>query len=174
LRRALIYGGQSTNDTVDQMRTNSLAVWNLGCMDLINVVLQYRIAAACRMPIDHLEAPTALNYKIGEQITNHYDFLNPNSPRYHTEITTRGERVITFLTYLNDDYAGGETDFPRLGVRHKGKRGCGLFFYNAHPTAGADARSLHAGRPPTSGEKWLVSQFIRSKAVFNTQAENVA
>ncbi|HUQ52808.1 MAG TPA: 2OG-Fe(II) oxygenase [Gammaproteobacteria bacterium] len=173
LRPALIYSGESSNDIADEMRTNSVAVWNLGCMDLVNVVLQYRIAAACGVPIANLEAPTALHYKVGEQITNHYDFLNPSSPSYRTEIATRGERVITFLTYLNDDYAGGETDFPRIGVRHKGQRGCGLFFRNAHPTAGADARSLHAGRPPTSGEKWLVSQFIRSRAVFNTQAENV-
>jgi prolyl 4-hydroxylase len=171
LRPALIYSGESAHDTHDEMRTNSVAVWNLGCMDLVNVVLQYRIAAACHLPINNLEAPTALRYRVGEQITNHYDYLNPRSPHYHTEIATRGERVITFLTYLNDDYGGGETDFPRIGVRHKGKLGYGLSFCNAHPTA--DDRSLHAGRPPTSGEKWLVSQFVRSKAVFNTQAENV-
>lgn len=173
LRPALIYSGTGAHDSRDEMRTNSVAVWNLGCMDLVNVVLQYRIAAACGVPITNLEAPTALRYEVGEQITNHYDFLNPRSPNYRTEITTRGERVVTFLTYLNDDYAGGETDFPRIGVRHKGKRGSALLFCNAHPTAGADDRSLHAGRPPTSGEKWLVSQFVRSKAVFNTQAENV-
>ena len=174
LRPAMIYSGESTHDTVDEMRTNSVAVWNLGRMDLINVVLQYRIAAACRMPLDNLEAPTALRYKVGEQITNHYDYLNPRSPNYRTEVATRGERVITFLTYLNDDYDGGETDFPLMKVRHKGKRGDGLFFCNALPSAAADDRALHAGLPPTRGEKWLVSQFVRSKPVFNTPAENVA
>lgn len=174
LRPAMIYSGESAHDTRDEMRTNSVAVWNLGCMDLVNVVLQYRIAAACGMPLDNLEAPTALRYRVGEQITNHYDYLNPRSPIYATEIATRGERVITFLTYLNDDYDGGETDFPLLSVRYKGKRGDGLFFCNASPSGGADDRSLHAGLPPIRGEKWLVSQFVRSRAVFNTPAENVA
>jgi prolyl 4-hydroxylase len=174
LRPAMIYSGEGAGDKVDEMRTNSVGVWNLGCMDLINVVLQYRIAAACRMPIDNLEAPTALRYRVGEQITNHYDYLNPRSPSYQTEIATRGERVITFLTYLNDDYDGGETDFPMMKLHYKGKCGDGLFFCNALPSTLADDRSLHAGLPPTRGEKWLVSQFVRSKAVFNTPAENVA
>ncbi len=174
LRPALIYTGDDLDDTLDEMRTNSVAVWNLGCMDLINVVLQYRIAAACRVSIDNLEAPTLLRYKVGEQITNHYDYINPRSPHYQAEIATRGERVITFLTYLNDDYDGGETDFPVMKLRHKGKHGDGLLFCNALPSTKADDRSLHAGLPPTRGEKWLVSQFVRSKAVFNTPAENVA
>jgi hypothetical protein len=174
LRPAMIYSGEGDHDTVDQMRTNSVTVWNLGRMDLINVVLQYRIAAACRVPLDNLEAPTALRYQVGEQITNHYDYINPRSANYRTEIATRGERVITFLTYLNDDYEGGETDFPALKLRHKGKRGDGLLFSNALPSTATDDRSLHAGLPPTRGSKWLVSQFVRSKAVFNTPAENVA
>lgn len=174
LRPALIYSGERVRDTVDEMRTNSISVWNLSCMDLINVVVQYRIAAACGAPIDNLEAPTALHYQVGQQITNHCDYINPRNPNYRTEIATRGERVITFLTYLNDDYDGGETDFPVMKLRHKGKRGDGLFFCNALPSTQTDDRSLHAGLPPTRGEKWLVSQFIRSKAVFNTPAENVA
>jgi prolyl 4-hydroxylase len=172
LRPAMIYSGE--RDTVDQMRTNSVAVWNLGRMDLVNVVLQYRTAAACRMPLDNLESPTTLRYRVGEEITNHYDYLNPRSPNYQTEIATRGERVITFLTYLNDDYDGGETDFPLMGLRHKGTRGDGLFFCNALPSTAADDRSLHAGLPPSRGEKWLVSQFVRSRAVHHTPAENVA
>jgi hypothetical protein len=174
LRPAMIYSGESVGDKVDDMRTNSVAVLNLACMDLINVVLQCKIAAACRMPIDNLEGPTVLRYKVGEQITNHYDYINPRSPHYQTEIATRGERVITFLTYLNDDYDGGETDFPVLKLRHKGNRGDGLLFCNALPSTQTDDRSLHAGLPPTRGEKWLLSQFVRSKAVFNTPAENVA
>jgi hypothetical protein len=29
-----------------------------------------------------------------------------------------------------------------------------------------DRRMLHAGRAPSSGEKWIVSQFIRSRATL--------
>jgi prolyl 4-hydroxylase len=115
-----------------------------------------------------------LHYEVGEQITEHFDFVNPRMPSYDEEIRRRGERIITFLIYLNDDYEGGETDFPLLGVRHKGRRGQGLFFVNALPSGGPDSRTVHAGRPPTRGEKWLLSQFIRSRASLNTRAERVA
>jgi prolyl 4-hydroxylase len=172
LRPAMIYSGEA--ETVDEMRTNSVGVWHLGCMDLINVVQQYRIAAACRAPIANLEAPTALRYHVGEQITNHYDYLNPKRPNHEAEVAAYGERVITFLTYLNDDYEGGETDFPIMKLRHRGKRGDGLFFANALPSTKPDDRSVHAGLPPTRGEKWLTCQFVRSKAIWNTPAENGA
>ncbi len=76
--------------------------------------------------------------------------------------------------YLNGDYDGGATDFPLLHVRHKGSRGDGLFFVNVLPTQEPDARALHAGLPPTRGEKWVLSPFIRTRVVFNSPAENVA
>ena len=143
-------------------------------MDLINAVVQYRIAAACAVPLDHLEAPTTLRYRVGEEITNHYDYINTKAPHHDHEIATRGERVITFLTYLNDDYDGGATDFPVMNVRHQGRRGDGLSFANALPSLAPDDRALHAGLPPTRGEKWVLSQFVRSKPVFHTPAENAA
>jgi hypothetical protein len=70
---------------------------------------------------------------------------------------------MTFLVYLNEEYEGGETDFPKLGIRHKGRRGQGLYFVNAYTDMQPDRRMLHAGRAPRRGEKWLVSQFIRSR-----------
>jgi prolyl 4-hydroxylase len=174
LRPAMIYSGADVRDVKDQMRTNRLAVLDLAFIDLVNVVVQYRIAAACGMPIANFEGPTVLNYQVGEQITEHTDFVNPTMPTYEKEIATRGDRAITFLVYLNGDYDGGATDFPLLHVRHKGSRGDGLFFVNVLPTQKPDTRAVHAGLPPTRGEKWVLSQFIRTRAVFNSPAENVA
>ncbi len=71
---------------------------------------------------------------------------------------------MTFLLYLNDDYDGGRTEFVTLGIAHKGRCGEGLFFVNALANGAPDRRTLHAGRPPTRGEKWVVSQFIRNRA----------
>jgi prolyl 4-hydroxylase len=116
-----------------------------------------------------MEGATVLHYDVGEQITNHYDFIDPSIPDYDQEVRTRGERIMTFLAYLNDDYEGGETEFPRLGVRHKGRRGEGLYFINALPDGKPDRRSWHAGRPPVRGEKWILSQFIRNRRVLDLQ-----
>ena len=173
LKRALVYDASHGRDIADQMRTNTAAGFDLMTADLVQVALQYRIAASVGLPIDNMEGPTMLHYNVGEEITNHFDFLNPHIPNYQDEIGRRGERIITFLVYLNDDYGGGETEFPHLGIRHKGKRGDGLLFVNALPSGPPDLRMVHAGLPPTSGEKWIVSQFVRNRAVLNTRAEHV-
>jgi hypothetical protein len=174
LSRALVYDAAHGRDIADHMRTNTAAGFDLMTADLVQVALQYRMAVSVGVPIDNMEGPTVLHYEVGEEITNHYDFLNPGSPNYENEIRRRGERIITFLVYLNDDYGGGETEFPKLGIRHKGKRREGLLFVNALPSGPPDFRMVHAGTPPTSGEKWIVSQFIRNRAVLNTRAEHVA
>jgi hypothetical protein len=72
---------------------------------------------------------------------------------------------MTFLTYLNDDYEGGETDFPRIGYRYKGRRGDALYFVNVDGAGAPDYRTVHAGLPPASGTKWLLSQWVRSRPV---------
>jgi hypothetical protein len=173
LKRALIYD-PTHGDVADEMRTNTAAGFDLIDADLVQVMIQYRMSAAVGVPVHNMEGPTVLHYDVGEQITNHFDFLNPKIPNYANEVAKRGERIITFLVYLNDDYAGGETDFHLLGVRHKGRRREGLFFTNALPNGRPDTRMVHAGLPPTSGEKWIVSQFVRNRPVLNSRAERVA
>lgn len=173
LKPARIYSGDEVRDIEDEMRTNSVGPLHLGCIDVVNAVVQYRIAAVTQLPIDNFDGPTALHYAVGEEIKDHYDYVNPKIPNYEHEIKTRGERLITFLVYLNDDYEGGETAFPKVDVSHKGKRGDGLLFVNTRPDGKPDSRSVHAGRPPTRGEKWLLSQFVREHAVFNTPAESL-
>ena len=59
-----------------------------------------------------------------------------------------------------------KTEMPELGISHQGQKGEGLFFVNAHPNGDPDRRTVHAGRPPTQGEKWVVSQFMRSRPLF--------
>ena len=39
-----------------------------------------------------------------------------------------------------------------------------LFFYNVDENGAPDPLTEHAGVPPTRGEKWLLSQFIRDRA----------
>lgn len=163
LTRAQVYNATAQRREVNEMRSNTTATFTLLDTDLVQIVLQARMAAAAHVLQAHMEAPTVLHYDVGEEISEHYDFVDPQTPNYAQQIARDGQRIITFLVYLNDDYEGGETDFPRLGVTHKGVRGEGLFFTNALASGEADVRSVHAGRPPTTGEKWIVSQFVRNR-----------
>jgi hypothetical protein len=174
LQRALIYDPVGGQDLADHMRTNSAAGFDLMHADLVQIAVQARMSAATGMAIDHMEGPTVLHYAPGEQITNHYDFVNPRIPNYQDEIARRGQRIITFLVYLNDDYEGGETEFPNLGLRYRGGKRNGLFFTNALPNGQPDLRMVHAGLPPKDKEKWLMSQFIRNRAVLGARADDQA
>lgn len=165
LKPALVYDPTHARNFRSQTRTNSIAEFNLAENDFIHFLLQERMSRACGVPMNHMEGTAILNYQPGEEISDHYDFVDPAQPGYAQEIATNGQRVITFLVYLNDDYELGETVFPRIGLRNKGVTGEGLYFVNALPDGSADLRTLHAGAPPALRQKWIVSQFIRNRPV---------
>lgn len=173
LKPAKIYSADHHRHVTNEMRTNSIGPLHLACIDLVNVVVQYRISAVTELPVSNFDGPTALHYRVGEEIKDHFDFINPDISNYEHEIRTRGERLITFLIYLNDDYDAGETAFPKLNISHKGALGEGLLFVNVLADGKPNPQSAHAGRPPTRGEKWLISQFVREEPVFNTPAESL-
>lgn len=166
LAPALVYDASVGRTTTHVTRTNESVSFDFLETDFICVLVQSRMAACLGLPFRHFEAMTVLHYDVGEQISEHFDFVDPNVPDYERHIRERGQRIVTFLVYLNDDYAGGETEFPRLGVSHKGRGGEGFFFVNAFADGRPDVRTLHAGRAPSSGEKWIVSQFIKSQPAF--------
>jgi prolyl 4-hydroxylase len=165
LKPALVYNASLKRDVHSGNRTNSIAQFNLVENEAIHFLLQERMANATGVPMMQFEATAILHYKPGEQIMNHYDFVDTDLPNYQQEIAENGQRIITFLIYLNDDYAGGATDFPKLGISHKGRAGEGFYFTNALADGGPDHRVLHAGTPPHNADKWIVSQFIRNRAV---------
>jgi hypothetical protein len=165
LSRALVYEAISREVMAKPTRTNTAAVFDIVATDFLFVLAQLRMAACLGVPLRQFEALSVLHYDEGEEITEHYDFVDPNLPSYAQEIAEKGDRVVTFLVYLNDDYQGGETAFPRLDLSHKGSRGEGIFFVNSDHGR-ADTRTLHAGRTPVGGDKWIVSQFVRDRAVL--------
>jgi prolyl 4-hydroxylase len=164
LMRAQVYDPIAQRNIVAAHRDNTLVTYDIHEVELLHLLVQSRMAAACGFPERHMEMPNLLHYWPGEQIRNHYDFVDPSStPDYAGEIARNGQRMVTFLIYLNADYEGGTTDFPQLGISHKGTRGEGLFFINALADLSPDLRMLHAGCPPTQGEKWVFTQFVRSR-----------
>jgi prolyl 4-hydroxylase len=165
LSPALVYNPGTRQLEQTPERSNTSAGFTILNVDLAQIVLQARIAAAVGAPFSHLESPFVLHYAPGQAFEDHYDFVDPQTPNYEDEIACNGQRMVTFLVYLNDDYDGGHTEFPHLKVSHKGKAGDGFFFVNALPDGTADTRTLHAGRPPLTGEKWIFSQFIRNRPV---------
>jgi hypothetical protein len=158
---ATVYDAVSRRDLVHEMRTNTLANFDYATLDVVQFLVQARMSQCCGYRIQHFEAPMVLHYEVGQQITPHFDFIDANAVDYEQQIREQGQRMITFLLYLNDDYGGGETTFPELGIVNRGVRGDGFFFINANEDRSPDRKMLHTGSPPTAGQKWIVTQFIR-------------
>jgi len=163
LRPAQIYDAQSGGAKADDSRKNSVAEFALADMDLVMFMVRERLAAASGLPVANMEAPQVLHYAVGERFTPHYDFLDPDFEGHARGLAVEGQRVATVLLYLNEGFEGGETDFPLLGLRHRGGLGAALAFANVDAAGQPDRRTLHAGLAPTSGEKWLFSQWVRDR-----------
>jgi hypothetical protein len=161
LQRARVYDQVTGEGRTEDARSNSSIAFGIAQSDLVLMALRARIAATAGLPLSSLEAPAVLHYAPGEQFAPHFDFLDPAVPGYAKDIAEHGQRVATFLLYLNDDFEGGETDFPQSGYRCKGRKGDALLFWNVTPDGEPDMQTLHAGLPTKTGEKWLLSQWLR-------------
>lgn len=147
----------------DKMRTNTYAGFSLTDTDLVIQLTRARIARTAGVAAEKLETTNILHYAPGERYELHFDFFNPAVPQLAAQVRAQGQRVKTCLIYLNDDYEGGETDFPKLGLKFRGRTGDALFFENVRADGAVDMSTLHAGLPPARGEKWLLSQWVRDK-----------
>jgi hypothetical protein len=146
-----------------QDRTNTTAMFPIAEADVIFMLVQSRIMALTGLRAVKLEPPVVLHYEIGQQFAPHFDFLNPRIAAYAKELAEIGQRVATFLIYLNEEFDGGETEFPLLDLKFKGKKGDAILFWNVDRSGVPDERTRHAGLAPTSGEKWLLSQWLREQ-----------
>jgi hypothetical protein len=166
MRPAKIYNELKGGNTLGQMRRHSSApIFRYTDMDLVTEAVSNRVCALAGMPAANAEALQVLNYQVGEYFAPHVDFLDPGFEGHAASLTQNGQRVYTVLVYLNDDLEGGETEFLRLGLKHRGRKGDALMFRNVDAKGHPDPRTLHAGTPPTQGEKWVLSVWILDRGV---------
>jgi hypothetical protein len=165
LSRARVFDPGDGGSRALDIRTNAGMGFAFLQTDLVLQIVHARIAAALALPIMHQEPTNILHYRPGEYYRPHYDFLDPAEATFATSLKRSGQRVATLLIYLNADYEGGETDFPRAAWRFKGAPGDALMFFNVTPDGRPDPMTLHAGLPPIVGEKWLLSKWVRDRAL---------
>lgn len=146
----------------EAMRTNSEFLFDITQSGVALVLMRIKIGLLVSLPPPHMEPPQILHYAPGQELRAHFDFLRGEGQSYGRDGRYDGDRLVTFLLYLNDDYEGGETEFLKAGLRHKGRKGDALFFANLRDGK-PDPMSLHRGSPVAGGEKWLFSQWIHDR-----------
>jgi prolyl 4-hydroxylase len=161
---ALVYDPETGEGRRERVRTNDAARFDLMQMDVVLALVRERIARAAGLPVPGLEWTQVLHYAVGQTFDWHVDWLDPATPGHAPDLAARGQRIATCLVFLNDDFEGGETAFEAGDLRHRGRKGDALLWANTLPDGSIDPRTRHAGLPPTKGEKWVLSQWLRGRA----------
>jgi len=101
------------------------------------------------------ESLQVIRYRRGEEYAPHHDWVLSGQRNRH-----QPTRWATLLLYLNDDFEGGRTVFPRAvnaqnhdGISIAPEQGMAVLFYNMLPDGNVDDLSQHGSEPVTEGEK---------------------
>lgn len=122
---------------------------------LASAIVQY-----AQIPFSHIEACDIYNYETGQFLDLHHDY--PYDPKQINYYKHGGDRVGTGIFYLNDDFEGGITSFPKLGVDIKPKKGSFLYFKQCYDEA-TNWSTIHESTLITSGTKWIASCFFADR-----------
>jgi Rps23 Pro-64 3,4-dihydroxylase Tpa1-like proline 4-hydroxylase len=138
------------NRIVDKNVRDSETAW-LDSSDPIVKRVMERCVSLTDRPFINCENIQVLRYKPG----GHY------KPHQDTFSDTKGnKRMYTIILALNDDYEGGETEFPNLKKKYKLDAGDALFFHTLDNYELMTSKALHGGRPVKSGEKWICNLWV--------------
>jgi prolyl 4-hydroxylase len=132
-----------------------------GIKDKIVRQIHKQSAEVTDIPEENGESMQVLYYGIGAEYQPHYDTFDPSTPGGLIHYNRGGQRVATFIMYLNTPKKGGETIFPKIGLKITPKKGKALLFYNVNAEGISDPMSLHGGAPVIEGEKWIITRWLR-------------
>lgn len=149
-------GGESEN----QARTSQGMFFERGENPVVARV-EARLARLARWPVEHGEGLQVLRYQRGNEYQPHYDYFDPNQPGTPHLLRRGGQRVATFVLYLNTPEQGGATTFPDVGLDIAPRQGHAVFF--SYPRPHPSTRSLHGGAPVRAGEKWIATKWLRER-----------
>lgn len=147
---------------IDETRTSSGCHFRRGEMALVADIEQ-RIAELTGIPPENGEGLQVLHYLPGQHYVPHWDYFPPESPSSADIVRPElgGQRVATFIAYLNTVPLGGETEFPRAGVKVAAVQGNACFFSYCTADGQLDPLTLHAGCAVIDGEKWIAVKWLR-------------
>jgi len=170
VQRSKIIDARTGEARADPMRNSSHVTLGPRQHDHVLEALERCISSVSGLPVLNGEFLQILRYRLGEEFRPHVDYFNESAAAAYQSLADGGQRAQTVLMYLNDDYQGGSTRFPVLRIEIKGRRGDMLHFHNLKQDGQGHKDSLHAGIPVAAGEKWLLSQWIRSETYPARQA----
>jgi len=122
-----------------------------------------RLAFLANWPVERGEGLQVLRYDETHEYKPHFDWFNAELPGGKKHIGRAGQRLGTFVLYLNDVESGGSTSFPKIGLEVMPRKGAALFFANTTTQGIPDQQTLHAGMPVIRGVKYVANKWLRER-----------
>ena len=110
------------------------------------------------MGIDKCESSQIQHYRVGNQFKAHYDYFH--SDHGLSYLKNGGQRIWTFMVYLNDVEKGGGTNFVSLNYTLYPKKGTAVVWCNLDKDGIPDNKTMHQGLPVEEGEKWIITKLF--------------
>lgn len=132
-------------------RTSHDTFFNRAENELISRI-ENRMARFLDWPVECGDPLQVACYTPGQEFEPHHDYFSVETPN---------QRSATLLVYLNEPEEGGGIIFPDINLEILPKKGNAVFFSYERPYA--YTRTLHSDAPVFSGEKWVVTKWIRNK-----------
>lgn len=160
LQASEVYAGIS--NVVDNTR-QSMQAWMKDDDNDISKKIAKSTSAIANLPSENSEDLQVVSYTKGGYFKPHYDACEGSEEFCKLMNKSAGPRHLTFLIYLNDDYDGGETYFPKLNKTIKPKKGKLVIFKSTDSNGVIIRNSLHGGNPVTRGNKWICNKWYHFK-----------
>lgn len=145
-----------------QARTSQGTYFTLGQNELVEKI-EARISEITGIPAINGEGIQILNYANGGEYKPHFDYF-PDTEGGKSNMEKGGQRIMTFVMYLNDVTTGGATVFPEINLNIYPKKGSAVYFSYYNSKGEIDPLTLHGGAPVAEGEKWIATKWIRQHA----------
>ncbi len=162
LERSTVVGDTLENGVIDNRRTSQTMFLPSDLHDPIVKNIETRISRITLIPLENCESIQVVYYDKGGEYQPHYDYFDPNTQGGMANIMRGGQRVATFLMYLNDVEKGGQTIFPKINLAVTPKRGDAILFFDCLPDGRTDPLTFHGGSPVLEGEKWIATKWFRT------------
>ncbi len=158
---AFVYNDEVGNKLDVNHRDANVYMLSISNHDIAVQVIMRKIVAQLGYEFERLESAQIVDYAPSQKFGYHHDYFTVKYLESGSAVVQGGQRIVSIIAYLNDDYIGGETSFPELGFKVKGSKGGVLMFKDTILDRVIDMRTRHAGLPVESGTKRVLVNWIR-------------
>lgn len=123
-----------------------------------------KVSKMFNIPFENAEDLQVVRYLPGQYFNEHHDACCDDNERCKDFVNRGGQRKLTILIYLNNEFDDGKTYFRNLDLKVKPPTGDAVVFYPlAKGTSKCHPYSLHAGMPVSRGAKWVANLWFRER-----------